>query len=159
MDYSRYKKSSKKVRLLNELKKCMTISRKSKQYIDDYNRIYKRVLKEAQRRENDRLLLKATNKSKTIWKIIKNEIGKPTNYIQDITLDTQFDGITDLHKIADLFDTFFCETPTKLLRNNKRNNSMPPVKHRRNIKECNKSLIFSPITESEVVKVAKSLKK
>jgi hypothetical protein len=82
------KKSSKKVRLLNELKKYMTISRRSKQYIDNYNRIYKRVLKEAKRRENDRLLLKATNKSKTIWKIIKNEIGKPTNYVQDITLDT-----------------------------------------------------------------------
>jgi hypothetical protein len=119
----------------------------------------KRVLKEAKRKENDRLLLKATNKSKTIWKIIKNKIGKPTNYIQDITLDTQFDEITDLHKIAELFNTFFfCETPTKLLKNNKRNDSMPPVKHRMNIKGCNKSLFFSPITENKVVKVAKSLK-
>jgi hypothetical protein len=36
------KKSSEKVRLLNKLKKCMKISRKSKQYIDNYNRIYKK---------------------------------------------------------------------------------------------------------------------
>ena len=127
MDHTRYKKSSKNVRLLNWLKKCMTISRRSKQYIDNYNRIYKRVLKEAERRENNRLLLKATNKPKVIWKIIKNEIGKSTNSMQDITLDIQSDDINDLHKIADLFNTFFCETPTKLLRNNKRNDSMSPV--------------------------------
>ena len=74
--------------------------------------------------------------------------------MQDITLDIQSDEINDLHKIADLFNTFFCETPTKLLRNNKRNDSMPPVKHRMNIKGCNKSLFFSPITENEVVKLA-----
>ena len=35
---------------------------------------------------------------------------------------------------------------------------MPPVKHRMNIKECNKSLFFSLITGNEVVKLAKSLK-
>ena len=128
----------------------MTISRRFKQYIDNYNRIYKRVLKEAKQRENDRLLLKATNKPKVIWKIIKNEIDKSTNSMQDI----QSDKINDLHKIADLFNTFFCETPTKLLRNNKINNSLPPDKHRMNIKRCNKSLFFSPITENEVVKLA-----
>ena len=79
----------------------MTISRRFKQYIDNYNRIYKRVLKEAKWRENDRLL-KATNKTKVIWKIIKNEIGKSTNSMQDKTLDIQSDEINDLHKIADL---------------------------------------------------------
>jgi len=79
----------------------MTISSRSKQYIDNYNRIYKRVLKEAKWRENDRLL-KATNKTKVIWKIIKNEIGKSTNSMQDKTLDIQSDEINDLHKIADL---------------------------------------------------------
>ena len=56
--------------------------------------------------ENDRLLLKATNKPKVIWKIIKNEIGKSTNSMQDIILDIQSDEINDLHKIADLFNMF-----------------------------------------------------
>jgi hypothetical protein len=136
----------------------VTLSRKSKQYIENYNRIYKRVLKEAKRRENDRLLLKATNKSKTIWKIIKSEIGKPNNYVQGITLNIQSEETEDLHKIAELFNMFFCEIPIELLRDNKRNDTMPSMRHRMNIKGCNKSLFFSPITENEVVKVAQSLK-
>jgi predicted patatin/cPLA2 family phospholipase len=40
------KKSSKNKRLLNRLRKGMTISESTKQYIDNYNRIYKKVLNE-----------------------------------------------------------------------------------------------------------------
>jgi hypothetical protein len=77
---------------------------------------------------------------------------------QGITLIIQSEETEDLHNIAELFNMFFCEIPIKLLRNNKRKDTMPSMKHRMNIKECNKSLFFSPITEHEVVKVAQSLK-
>ena len=60
------KKSSKKIRLFNVLKKHITLSKETKLYITKYNLIYKRVIKEAKRRENDRFLSHATNKSKAV---------------------------------------------------------------------------------------------
>jgi hypothetical protein len=75
-----------------------------------------------------------------------------------MTLNIQSEESVDLHKIVELFNMFFCEIPIKLLRNNERNDIMPAMRHRMNIKGCNKSLFFSPITENEVVKVAQSLK-
>ena len=60
------RKSSKKIRLFNTLKKHITLSKGTKLYITKYNLIYKRVIKEAKRRENDRFLSHATNKSKAV---------------------------------------------------------------------------------------------
>jgi hypothetical protein len=152
------KTSNKKVILLNLLKKRMTLSMGTRLYIVKYKSIYKRVIKEAKCRENDRLLIQATNKPEAIWKIINNEVGKPSTKTHDITLDIQSHVIDDLNKIADLCNKYFCEMPIKLLKNNKTNNSSPPDKHQICIKDCNKSIFFTPITDNEVIKAAKSLK-
>jgi hypothetical protein len=103
--------SSKNVRLLNLIKKRTTLSMGAKLYIAKYKRIYKRVIKEVKRKENDRLLLQATNKHKAAWKIIKNEVGRSSTKTHDITLVIQSDVIGDLNKIADLFNVYFCEMP------------------------------------------------
>lgn len=150
--------SSKKVRLFNTLKKGMTLSKGTELYITRYKSIYKRVIKEAKRRDNDRFLLQATNKPKAVWKVINNVFGKPTVGKQDITLDTQEAEIVDLKEIAELFNTYFCEMPVKLMKNRKSNNIPPPGNYRSCMNSCNKSLFLTPITENEVVKVAKSLK-
>ena len=109
-------------------------------------------------RENDRILIQATNKLKAVWKIINDEVGRSSTITHDITLDIQSNEIGDMNKIVDLFNVYFCETPVKLLKSNKLNNISPSDKHRVYIKGCNKSIFFTPITENEVVKVAKSLK-
>ena len=152
------KKSSNRIRLFNLLKKRFTISVSTKHYIDNYKQIYKRVLNEAKRREYDKLLLKATNTSKAAWKIIKNETGKAANSMRDISLDLQSNEINDVHKLAEVFNTFFCETPKILLMNNKIKNNTHPNKPQMIIKGCNKSFFFSPVDEHEIVKLAKSLK-
>ena len=150
--------SSKKVRLFNLIKKRMTLSMGATLYIAKYKSIYKRVINEAKRRKNDRILIQANNKPKAIWKIIKDEVGRSSTITHDIILDTQTNEIGDLNKIVDLFNVYFCETPVKLLKNNKLNNISPSDKHSVYIKGCNKSIFFTPVTENEVVEVAKSLK-
>ena len=150
--------SSKKVRLFNLIKKRMTLSVGATLYNAKYKSIYKRVINEAKRRKNDRILIQANNKPKAIWKIIKDEVGRSSTITHDIILDTQTNEIGDLNKIVDLFNVYFCETPVKLLKNNKLNNISPSDKHRMYIKGCNNSIFFTPVTENEVVKVAKSLK-
>jgi hypothetical protein len=71
---------------------------------------------------------------------------------------TQSEEIADLNKIAELFNAYFCEMPVELLKNSKLNNIPIPEKHRVCIKDCNKSIFLTPVTENEVAKVAKSLK-
>jgi hypothetical protein len=127
-------------------------------YIAKYKSIYKRVIKEAKRRENGRILLQATNKPKAVWKIIKNAVGRSSTITHDITLDIQSNEIGDLNNIVDLFNVYICETPVKLLKINKLNNIFPSDKHRVYVKGCNKSIFFTPITENEVVKWQRVLK-
>jgi hypothetical protein len=139
-------------------KKRMTLSKETRLYIATYKSIYKRVTKEAKQWENDRFLLQATNKPKAVWKVINNELSKPSTIKQDIMLVTQSEEIVDLNRIAELFNAYFCEMPVNLLKNSKLNNIPTPEKHHICIKGCNKSIFLTPITENEVVKVAKCLK-
>jgi hypothetical protein len=81
--------SSKNVRLYNRVKKQMSVPMSTRLFIAKYKSTYKRVIKEAKRRENNRFILQAANKPKAMWKIIKNEIGRPSTIKHDITLDIQ----------------------------------------------------------------------
>jgi hypothetical protein len=49
--------SSKRLQTLNNLKRTVTLTDEALVYIANYQRIYKRVLKEAKKRENDRCVI------------------------------------------------------------------------------------------------------
>jgi hypothetical protein len=46
-------------------------------YIKRYQIIYSRVVKEAKKRENDRFVMSAKNKTKAMWQLINKEVGNP----------------------------------------------------------------------------------
>ena len=56
--------SNKKIKWLNSLKKRVTLKSDTLGYIKNYNKIYKKVLKEAKNRENDRYVNEAPNTTK-----------------------------------------------------------------------------------------------
>jgi hypothetical protein len=58
--------SSKKMRVLNMLKKQPNLAEDEKIYIAKYKIIYRRVIREAKRRENYNNILHANCKSKTV---------------------------------------------------------------------------------------------
>ena len=66
--------------------------------------------------------------------------------------------IYDPNVISEIFNTHFCETPVELLNNSKSNGTPPPDNLQVHLNSCSKSLFLTPITEFEVVKVAKGLK-
>ena len=49
---------------LNSLKKRVTLKNETLGYIKNYNKIYKKVLKEAKKRDNDRYVTKASIKQR-----------------------------------------------------------------------------------------------
>jgi hypothetical protein len=60
------KNSGKRMHFLNSLKRKFNLSREAQAYITRYQITYRMVLKEAKKRENDRLIEKAANKTKKI---------------------------------------------------------------------------------------------
>jgi hypothetical protein len=78
--------SSKKMSFLKGLKKYLNLSRETQDYINRYKIIYKRVIKEAKRREKDRYVLRAKNRTKAMWHIINKEARKSLQFDQKIVL-------------------------------------------------------------------------
>jgi hypothetical protein len=53
----------------------MSLSSKTLNYVKKYHIAYKKVISEAQKRENDRIISRAVNHTKALWQIIKKESG------------------------------------------------------------------------------------
>jgi hypothetical protein len=83
-----------KLRLLNNMRRSMNLSMESIKYIQNYQMIYREVIKEAKRRDADRIILSAKNKNKALWKIINKEIGN-SHQISNITINTGATIITN----------------------------------------------------------------
>jgi len=78
---------SKKMRGINMLKKQFDLTEGVKNYITKYQIIYRRVIREAKRRHNDKNILHANHKSKAIWQIISRETGRTSSNRQDIKIN------------------------------------------------------------------------
>jgi hypothetical protein len=59
--------------VLNGLRKQYNLSREMQECTKRYQIIYKIVIKEAKRRENDKCVLGANNKTKAMWRVINIE--------------------------------------------------------------------------------------
>jgi len=67
--------SRNKLRILRKIKRKQCLFGEFLEYIQTYQRIVRKVLIEARRKESDRYVLASKNKSKALWKLIKKESG------------------------------------------------------------------------------------
>jgi hypothetical protein len=77
------------------------------EYIKRYQKIYKRVIKEAKRRDKDMYVLRANNHTKAMWQVINKEVGKSRNHDKKIELNGEIQVISSPHKVAGMLNTFF----------------------------------------------------
>jgi hypothetical protein len=66
--------SRNRLRLLCNIKRSTNLTMESLNYFQNYQLIYRKVIKEAKRREADRHILSVKNENKALWKIINKEI-------------------------------------------------------------------------------------
>ena len=59
--------SRKRLQTLNSLKRTVTLTDEALTYIDNYQRIYKKVIREAKKRKNDVYVTESVDKSKAVW--------------------------------------------------------------------------------------------
>ena len=85
----------------------MILTEQTKLYIARYKIVYKRVVKEAKRRENDKFLLNTNNKSKAVWQIINNETERNLSKTQDIIISKNSKEISNPEEVDELFNSYF----------------------------------------------------
>lgn len=52
----------------------MALKGKDLKYIENYRNICRKIIREAMRRENDRYISCANNKTKSVWKIVNKKL-------------------------------------------------------------------------------------
>jgi hypothetical protein len=92
------KMSSKKMRFLNMLKKQPNLTEDAKMDIAKYKIIYKRVIREAKRREKDKNILHANFKSKAVWWFINKETGRTFSNKPNVKIIWNSEEITNPEK-------------------------------------------------------------
>jgi len=64
------------------------MEKKELEYIEQYKKIYRRVIQEAKRRENDNYMSSSKNKVKATWQLIYKELGK--SFINNKNIELKF---------------------------------------------------------------------
>jgi len=143
--------SSKRMKTLNNLKRTFTLTREDLIYIENYQRIYKKVLREAKKRENDSYVIESTDRMKTMWRLINREIGKAPKNEEKLEMRIGNKLISNPTEITDKLNIHFVSTVEELVKQ-KSNGSVYNLK----IKQCRNSIFIYPVTE-EVTSLTKSL--
>jgi len=98
---------SKKMRFLNMIKTQPNLTEDATIYVAKYKIIYKTVIREARRRDNDKDIQDANHKSKTVWQIINKETGRTSSNKQDIKLIWNSEAITNPENVGELLNSYF----------------------------------------------------
>jgi hypothetical protein len=97
------------------MKRTTNLPVESLKYIRKYQLIFRKVVKEAKKKEVDRYVL---SKKKTMWKLINKESGNLQQNCNIIVNDGE-NIITNPQIVSDRFNTFFTEVIEELLSQNK----------------------------------------
>jgi hypothetical protein len=138
------------------IKKKMSLSDHSLKYIKKYQKIYTKVISVARQRDNDRIIKRSVNKSKTLWQIIKKETANSHNEIENISLQIDLKLVIDPHVVSQQFNEFFVNSVGKLIHSNK--NCKIDHATRNDITQNTNVLFLAPATEEEVLQIANKLK-
>ena len=86
---------------LNNLKRSFTLTREDLIYIGNYQRVYKIVLREAKKQENDMYVIESTDRTRTMWRIINRKIGKAPENEEKLELRIENKLISNPTEITD----------------------------------------------------------
>ena len=139
--------------ILNHLKKTYTLKKRDLAYINKYQREYKKILKEAKKRDNDRFVMESKDRTKAMWQLINSATGKPQT--ENINLELRIgDQITsNPTDITEGLNIHFISTVEKLVKHNIHSKSYKNLE----INHCSNTVFIDPVSEDEVVNLSKNL--
>jgi hypothetical protein len=147
--------SRNKLRLLYNIKRTTNLSMESLKNIQNYQLIFRKVVKEAKKKEVDRYVLSAKNKNKALWKLLNKESGN-SQQTCNIIINARDEIITNSQTVLDRFNIFFTEVTEDLSSQNNYHCLKKNIKFR--IKNCSETMFIAPVTELVVEQAIKGLK-
>lgn len=149
------KVSNQKMRLLNTVKKYKNLPNDVLNYINRYQKIYRNVIKEAKRKENDRIFLNSQNKTRKLWQIVNKEIGKAAQVYHPTSLKKADEKTSNPQEMANLMNSYFIDSVEELRASNRNSHvNYTPVPC---LNYQSKTMFWFPVTETEIEKVIKGL--
>ena len=118
-----------------------------------YSNILKKVINEAKLKCNQEFIIKAENKGKAIWDIVRKESGKCSNNTRnEIEININGQLVCNPHEIANTFNNFFTN-----VAQNKKNSSY--MQHTTLLcPKSNNTIFLNPVTPEELLEVISDLK-
>ena len=127
-------------------------------YYHQYKKIHNRVIIEAKKMHNDNFIHHLQNKSKAMWHLINEELGKGTNRVRNVKLNSSKSIVNDPEQVANIFNNYYVNIADNILNENPLKNRPNNVDKPINIyNSC--SMFLTPVTEMEVITISKTLKK
>jgi len=136
--------SSKRMRLLDNQRKTTVTKKEDLEYIEQYRKIYRRVIQEAKRRENNNYISSSKNKSKAAWQIINKELGKSFINNKNIELRWGKNKISNPRAIAELFNSYFAEAIEKVTEQNSGTHTTSDMTNLK-INTCPQTMFINPV--------------
>jgi len=128
----------------------MTVMKKKDlEYIEQHRKIYRRVIQEATRRENNNYISSSKNKWKVAWQIINKELGKSFINNKNIELRWEKNKISNPRATAELFNSYFVEIIEKLTDQNSGTHTTYNMTNLK-INTCPQTILINPVSENEV---------
>lgn len=125
-----------------------------KLYYKTYCNILKKVIHQAKLNYNQDFILRAENKSKAIWDVVKRETGKKTDTAKvNIELLNNGSLINSPHKLAEVFNNYFANV-TQTLEPAPTRNPQPTFQ----LTGIKSTIFLNPVTTEEVHKIMGNLK-
>ena len=132
--------STKKMKHLNNIRRIVPLAKKDLEYIKRYHYIYRRIIGEAKKGENDRYIEAASNRSRATWKIINKESGIRKVQNDEIKLKIGKEIISNPTEIAEKMNEFFTNTAVNLVKQNRARGKInvhhQVIKHAQNLYLC-----------------------
>jgi len=125
--------------------------------IEQYRKIYIRVIQEANRKKNNNYVSSSKNKLKAAMQIINTELGKSFINNKNIELRRRKNKISIPRAMAELFNSYVVETVDKLTDHNSGTHTTYNMTHLE-IDTCPQTMLINRVSENEIKKVVKSLK-
>ncbi|XP_049779566.1 uncharacterized protein LOC126176452 [Schistocerca cancellata] len=126
-------------------------------YLKKYKLVLKRIIKEAKIKENDKYIMKSSNKTKSMWKAVQDLTGKKTTH-KNIVISHDGKNVTDPREVANSFNSYYATVAGKLVKEKFGNPPNTTWKELSSIEINNISMLLSPVSPTELLNTINSLK-
>jgi hypothetical protein len=148
------RKSSKTMKHLTKSLKQNYFNNDFVQFVQNYKRIYRKVLRAAKAYDINKKLKYSTNLSKTSWKIIKESNNK--HMAKPIAIEENNEIFKEPKKISNIFNDFYLSVVDSIITSSKTTNMSKKYLHN-DSKICS-SMFILPVVEAEVLYTINQLK-